>query len=744
MYRAIRTVLGAFIITGLFAGASCQVASAAEPDFDVKATTHGIAGLQVGAPGQSRVVIRANGEAPLVRLWGLPKDSLPSEIPSISVQLPQAIEASASGHTVMVTVTARRPPGSKNTRFGVVYATNEVGNSGWRKFDLSDTLQTYSFTYDAKKLVDGNGDYIGFLPDPDGTNGAVDIAEVTVTIVNPSAPASDASTAAAPTPPPASDTQASAAPQPPPPHPGDVIATAYYDLKQSIMLLPDVGQRGGIARLGDGLLYGAKKGRLFYIPDLADLSGKSVVELPSRPPFSLGSPKLANLNDSTLTILGVGAEKRQDAGPDGWTIYESLVEFDDKKDCVFIGLWQADITLLGRAAPRIDKDWQRIFRSKPCIPLTRLPDGDALWEAGGRIDFDHKGIIFSIGLGEFEEVVNGKESTDPAQSLGQDDATDYGKIVRIDRKTHAVQHIAKGFRNPEGLFVDADGTIYATEHGPQGGDEVNIIEQGQNYGWPAVTFGTDYGKKEWRFDTGPAAQGKYTPPLFAFVPSVGPSEILRYGGDEFPRWKGDLLMTSLSGGSSGTPQGLRLFRLHDVDGRILFSEPIYIGKRMRDIIEAPDGRLIISTDGAELFILSDASKVPASQAPTDAAAASPATAQEATAAAPAAAPAAPGGEAVFNEKCSSCHRLQPGSRNATAPGLGCIFDRKVASTDIFAYSAGLKARSSVTWDADSLDAFLRHPKVWAPGTRMEAPVLSDKEVEAVIAFLSGRPGKNCK
>ena len=769
MYRTAKTALAAVVFIGsLISGAWSQdkQSAAQTPDFLITATRTGIPGLLTAAPGKARVVLRSNGQAPLLRLWGLSADSEPANVPAISLQLPDRIEAGASGHQVIVNVVARRAPGSSNSRFGVVYATNEVGNSGWQMFDLSDQLQSYSFTYDVKTIVDGNGDFIGFLPDPDGGNGAVDIAAISVSIV--SAPNSDAvaggNQAAAPQPPvtaqppaaaahpgamrepPADQQMTSAASAQLPPPPGDIIATSYYDLKIRRIQAPDFGQRGGIARLGDGLLYGAQTGRLFYFPDL---TGKSVIELGSRPPFDLSSPKLKFLAENTLTILGVGAEKRRRARADGWDIYESMLEFDDKRDCVTIGLWHAEITLHGRAAPSFDSKWERIFRSRPCLPLANMHHEAALQEGGGRIDFDRKGIVFSVGLGGFEEIVDGKESDDPARSDGQIDSSDYGKVIHIDRKTHAVSHIAKGVRNPEGLFVDTDGTIFETEHGPQGGDEINIIEQGKNYGWPEVTFGTIYGEKTWRYDSGPDAQSRFTAPLFAFVPSVGPSEIVRVHGDEFARWKGDLIMTSLTGGSSGTPQGMRLFRLHYVDRRILFSEPIYIGTRMRDIIEEPDGKLVISTDGAEIIIVSDAAKEAPSAALPDAADAQAAGQQPAPAEQPvteqAMAPAAaPANDAVFAEKCNSCHGLRPGNPEAIAPALGCIFNGNVASTDSFAYSDGLKKKSSVVWDAKNLADFLKNPKSWAPGTRMEAPPLSDGQAASVIAFLSRKPAMKCR
>jgi hypothetical protein len=177
---------------------------------------------------------------------------------------------------------------------------------------------------------------------------------------------------------------------------------------------------------------------------------------------------------------------------------------------------------------------------------------------------------------------------------------------RMLLRTNAKSHVSIGHRNPQGLTLTANGTMYATEHGPQGGDELNRIVQGKNYGWPIETYGAHYGKYDW------PAQAKsaqpFEKPVLAWVPSIGVSNLIEI--DNFhPAWNGDLLVESLKAQS--------LFRLRrDGDGRVVYSEPIPLGQRLRDIAALPDGTLVLWTDSAQLIFLSvDYARLAANQRP---------------------------------------------------------------------------------------------------------------------------------
>ncbi len=143
-----------------------------------------------------------------------------------------------------------------------------------------------------------------------------------------------------------------------------------------------------------------------------------------------------------------------------------------------------------------------------------------------------------------------------------------------------------GHRNIQGMAVDpATGRVWATEHGPRGGDELNLIVAGANYGWPEVTFGREYfGPKI----TEEASDPEFTDAAMVWVPSKAPSGLAFYSGDAFPQWKGDLF--------SGALMHKDVRRI-DIEGdRAVKQESIAIGKRVRDVRQGPDGMLYVLTD----------------------------------------------------------------------------------------------------------------------------------------------------
>lgn len=146
-----------------------------------------------------------------------------------------------------------------------------------------------------------------------------------------------------------------------------------------------------------------------------------------------------------------------------------------------------------------------------------------------------------------------------------------------------------GHRNPQGLVLDPEsGKVYLHEHGPRGGDEINLIEPGKNYGWPAITYGMDYsGAYVSPFTEHPGMEQ----PLKHWVPSIGPSGLAIYHGDQFPEWRGSLLVGAL------VDREVRRVTLNP-DGstseEALFSE---LSERIRDVRVSPDGAVYLVTDG---------------------------------------------------------------------------------------------------------------------------------------------------
>ena len=171
--------------------------------------------------------------------------------------------------------------------------------------------------------------------------------------------------------------------------------------------------------------------------------------------------------------------------------------------------------------------------------------------------------------------------------------------MRIDLTSGAAEIVAAGLRNPQGLARDAEGNLWETEHGPHGGDELNLLQPGLDYGWPHVTYGLQYRNLNWPFSESQSRHDGYEEPIFTWIPSIAISNLIVVDSQQFPLWQNDLLIASLREQS--------LFRARIVDGRVSHVEPIKIGLRIRDIAQLPDGRIALWTDGNEVTFLQRAS-----------------------------------------------------------------------------------------------------------------------------------------
>ena len=199
-----------------------------------------------------------------------------------------------------------------------------------------------------------------------------------------------------------------------------------------------------------------------------------------------------------------------------------------------------------------------------------------------------------------------RQKMTPAQDL----TSGLGAILRLlpdgtpapgnpfaDRGGRAAQVWSYGHRNPLGLAFDAQGRLWSSEMGPQGGDELNLIAAGTNYGWPEASNGSHYGGGEIPDHT--PGDG-FTAPLAWWTPSESPSSLLIYSGEAFPAWNGDALIGALSG------QAL----IHvDLEGdRVVGTQTIGMGQRIRDVAQGPDGSLWLLEDapGGRLLALTPA------------------------------------------------------------------------------------------------------------------------------------------
>jgi cytochrome c2 len=228
-----------------------------------------------------------------------------------------------------------------------------------------------------------------------------------------------------------------------------------------------------------------------------------------------------------------------------------------------------------------------------------------------------------------------------------------------------------------------------------GGDELNVILPGRNYGWPTVTYGTEPGVRSWGTDSIQRNHGEYEEPRTSWIPSVGISNLIEVGGRQFPGWEGDLLVASLNGAS--------LFRVRQRDGNVAYVERIYVGGRLRDLLEDPTGRIVVLKDDGVVVTISNGG-------------------DDRT------------GEVVFGG-CATCHAPQGGGP-ALGPDLRGLFGRLAGRQPGFDYSPAFRALQ-MPWSPERLDAFLADPTGFVPGTRMVVPPLSESDREAVIDFLWG-------
>ncbi len=234
---------------------------------------------------------------------------------------------------------------------------------------------------------------------------------------------------------------------------------------------------------------------------------------------------------------------------------------------------------------------------------------NADWKSGGQhfgsrlVWLPDGTLLMSIGDGGNPPV---SFDGDVIRKQAQNKGTHFGSVVRLtdagnpapgnpfaDEPGARPELYSYGHRNIQGMVLDPDfGRIYANEHGSRGGDELNLIAPGNNYGWPEVTYSNEY--------SGPriselTQRADVTDPLIVWTPSNAPSGLTVYTGDRFPAWRGDLF--------SGALKFQQVRRIKRDGTRILGEEELDIGERVRDVRMGPDGELYVLTDAAEGALL---------------------------------------------------------------------------------------------------------------------------------------------
>ena len=291
---------------------------------------------------------------------------------------------------------------------------------------------------------------------------------------------------------------------------------------------------------------------------------------------------------------------------------------------------------------------------------------------------------------------DGIDSKRPAVS--QEPGSSYGRVVHVDPNNGAVEQWSMGHRNPQGMTLDGEGRLWVVEHGAMGGDELNWIWEGSNYGWPNVTLGVLYtdpanDAKYWPLSQNQGRHDGYVEPVFAWIPSIAPSAIVLVENLD-PRWNGDLLVTALAGKA--------LHRLRMNGTSVLYDEIVPMDQRVRDLAIARGRIYLLFDDGTFGYMTphrtQDADRLK------------------------------PGASALQDSGCIECHS------NPNVPGLAKVMGADIASQSDIAYSEGLKAVHGA-WSRDTLTAFLADPAKFAPGTTMREPGLSPDQIQKVVREL---------
>lgn len=254
-------------------------------------------------------------------------------------------------------------------------------------------------------------------------------------------------------------------------------------------------------------------------------------------------------------------------------------------------------------------------RSTTVVDRARL-DGDRLVERariltsdaysedryhyGGRMAFDHGFLYVTIGDRHHEDRAQDLDShAGKVLRLRDDGSVPPDNPFAADHPAHA-EIWTSGHRNAQGLAIEpATGQLWSHEHGPRGGDEINLVRRGGNYGWPIITWGFEYDGGA--FGKGIVSQEGMEQPAWVWSPSIAPSDMLFYSGRAFPAWKGSLFL--------GAMGRTHLNRIVIRDGRVQLEERLLfaVAGRIRMVEEGPDGSLYIGADGGGIYRLAPVS-----------------------------------------------------------------------------------------------------------------------------------------
>ncbi len=468
------------------------------------------------------------------------------------------------------------------------------------------------------------------------------------------------------------------------------------------------GWGGGLTSFGDSVLLLTHEGRIFAARSASDIK-ETAIEAPENGFAAYRrAAKSERFKDLTHHFYRFRYNDilyyRSDYGHG---LVASYTEFLENHACygTAIAVLELDPNVVSVEEISARKeDWEVIYRTRPCLPLKKQFRAIEGHMAGGRIVFRAPTNIF-LASGDYHW-----DGVYAPEAIAQRPDWHYGKVIKIDLASRQAKIVSLGHRNVQGITFDRKGQTWVVEHGMRGGDELNRVVQGENYGWPEETLGTRYNTLPWPNARSYGRHETFTPPTFAWLPSVAISSLTLIEGFH-ESWDGDLLMASL--------KALSLYRIRIRDNRVMFAERIRIGKRIRYAHQHTDGRLVLWTDDKTLIFLTvsrrNASRLEDQIAKADYDDDQRRRVRQALLA------------------CMECHTFEPGV-HANAPNLASIFKAPIAGSNFGGYSEALKARGG-HWTRKELSVFLKNPEAYAPGTTMPNPEIYDPFVLGALMDL---------
>jgi len=310
--------------------------------------------------------------------------------------------------------------------------------------------------------------------------------------------------------------------------------------------------------------------------------------------------KLVTERPGSIYLIDGGDKTELEGGPDVYASNQGgmldIVVHPNYEDNGWIymtyskGDSEATVPALGRARLDDDRlvDFEELFESNTYTSPGR--------HYGSRILFLDDGTLM---------MTIGDRGAEPPRA--QDTLDHSGSVVRLNddgsvpddnpflgNEDYAPEIYSYGHRNIQGIIQDPEtGKVWATEHGPRGGDELNLVEAGQNYGWPTATLGRDYRTEEEFPDAETRHKDGMVDPVFEFLPTLAPSGLAIIHGDTFEDWEGNLL--------AGGLRAERILRLVLEDATVIHAEELLLKKigRIRDVRQAPNGHVYILNDRSD-------------------------------------------------------------------------------------------------------------------------------------------------